>query len=291
MKLGGLYTALITPFDEEGDLDINGFRKNIRRQIDDGVDGIVPVGTTGESATLSSEEHKIVVETAVEEANGKIKVIAGTGSNNTSEALEYTQHAMDAGADAALVITPYYNKPTQRGLIKHYTKIASHVDIPLVVYTVPGRTGVNIQPETTIELSRIENIVAIKDASGNLDQVMRVLRETDDFTVLSGEDYLTYCILSLGGDGVISVASNIAPGLMSELIHSALDGDWEKARELHYRLYPLFKVLFVETNPAPAKAALDLMGLPAGEPRLPLVEVTKESRDEIKTVLKGLDLI
>ncbi|MEA1924354.1 MAG: 4-hydroxy-tetrahydrodipicolinate synthase [Candidatus Altiarchaeota archaeon] len=291
MKLHGLYTALITPFDEEGCLDVAGFRKNIRRQIDDGVDGIVPVGTTGESATLSSEEHRIVVETAVEEANGKIKVIAGTGSNNTSEALEYTQHAMDAGADAALVITPYYNKPTQQGLIKHYTKIASHVDIPIVLYTVPGRTGVNIQPETTLELSRIRNIEAIKDASGNLDQVMRVLRETNDFTVLSGEDHLTHCILALGGDGVISVASNITPKLMSELIHSALDGNWKKARELHYRLYPLFKVLFVETNPAPAKAALDLMGLPAGEPRLPLVEVTKESRDEIKRVLVELGLL
>ena len=291
MKLGGLYTTLITPFDEEGNLDVSGFRKNIRSQIDNGVDGIVPVGTTGESATLNSEEHKMVVETAVDEAKGKVKVIAGTGSNNTSEALDYTQHAMDAGADAALIITPYYNKPTQQGLIKHYTKIASSVDIPIVLYTVPGRTGVNIQPETTMELSKIENIVAIKDASGNLDQVMRVLGGTEDFTVLSGEDYLTHPILALGGSGVISVASNVAPGLMSEFIHSALNGDWDGARDLHYRLYPLFKVLFVETNPAPAKAALDLMGLPAGEPRLPLVQVTEESRDEIKTVLKGLELI
>ncbi len=291
MKLGGLYTALITPFDEEGILDVAGFRKNIRSQIDNGVDGIVPVGTTGESATLNSEEHKMVVETAVDEAEGKIRVIAGTGSNNTSEALDYTQHAMDAGADAALIITPYYNKPTQQGLIKHYTKIASSVDIPIVLYTVPGRTGVNIQPETTIELSKIKNIVAIKDASGDLDQVMKVLAGTEDFTVLSGEDYLTYPILALGGDGVISVASNVAPDLMSELIHSAREGNWDRARELHYLLYPLFKVLFVETNPAPAKAALDLMGLPAGEPRLPLVGVSMESRDEIKKVLEALKLI
>ena len=243
MMLKGVYTALITPFDDEGRLDEVGLRDNIRYQIKKGVDGVVPVGTTGESATLSQKEHKRVVESAVEEAAGKVKVIAGTGSNNTQEALEYTKHARDAGADAALMITPYYNKPTQRGLIKHYTKIASSVDIPIVLYTVPSRTGVNIEAETTIELSRIENIVAIKDASGNLDQVMRVLRETEDFTVLSGEDNLTHCIISLGGSGVISVASNVAPALMSEFVHSALDGDWANASRLHYRLYPLFKVL------------------------------------------------
>jgi len=291
MQLKGLYTALITPFDDKGNIDEEGFRDNIEYQIKNGVDGIVPVGTTGESATLSEEEHKRVVDIAVEQVNGKVSVIAGTGSNNTIEALKYTKHAESVGADAALMITPYYNKPTQEGLIKHYSKIASEVSIPIVLYTVPGRTGINIEPETTERLSKIENIVAIKDASGNLDQVMKVIRNCKNFTVLSGEDYLTYPIITLGGKGVISVASNVAPKMMSEFINAALDGKWKKAKELHYRLYPLFKILFIETNPSPVKAAMQMLGMPSGDPRLPLVRVKKESEEKIKDILRELGLL
>jgi len=291
MQLKGLYTALITPFDDKGNIDEEGFRDNIEYQIKNGVDGIVPVGTTGESATLSEEEHKRVVDIAVEQVNGKVSVIAGTGSNNTIEALKYTKHAESVGADAALMITPYYNKPTQEGLIKHYSKIASEVSIPIVLYTVPGRTGINIEPETTERLSKIENIVAIKDASGNLDQVMKVIRNCKNFTVLSGEDYLTYPIITLGGKGVISVASNVAPKMMSEFINAALNGKWKKAKELHYRLYPLFKILFIETNPSPVKAAMQMLGMPSGDPRLPLVRVKKESEEKIKDILRELDLL
>jgi len=291
MQLKGLYTALITPFDDKGNIDEEGFRDNIEYQIKNGVDGIVPVGTTGESATLSEEEHKRVVNIAVEQVNGRVSVIAGTGSNNTIEALKYTKHAESVGADAALMITPYYNKPTQEGLMKHYSKIASEVSIPIVLYTVPGRTGINIEPETTERLSKIENIVAIKDASGNLDQVMKVIRNCKNFTVLSGEDYLTYPIITLGGKGVISVASNVAPKMMSEFINAALNGKWKKAKELHYRLYPLFKILFIETNPSPVKAAMQMLGMPSGDPRLPLVRVKKESEEKIKYILREMGLL
>lgn len=292
MELKGLFTAIITPFDSDGNLDEEGLKRNIDFQIENGVDGIVPVGTTGESATLSAEEHKRVVEIAIEQAKGKVLVFAGTGSNNTKEAINYTSHAKDAGADAALMITPYYNKPTQEGVYQHYKKIAEEVDIPIILYTVPGRTKVNIEPETTKRLAEIPNIVGIKDASGNLDQIMRVIKECGDkITVLSGEDALNYSIISLGGEGAISVVSNPAPKLMAEFIHSALDGNFEKARELHYQLYPLFKVLFIETNPSPAKAALNMMGMPAGNPRLPLVPVTEESREKIRRVLQELNIL
>jgi len=291
MEFKGLFTAIITPF-KGGMLDEDGLRANIDFQIENGVEGVVPVGTTGESATLSGEEHKKVVEITVDQVNGRAAVLAGTGSNNTMEALMYTEHARDVGADGALMITPYYNKPTQEGVYQHYKKIAEAVDIPIILYTVPGRTKVNIEPETTKRLSKIPNIVGIKDASGDLDQIMRVVNNCgNEFNVISGEDYLTYPIIALGGSGVISVASNVAPEMMREFVSKALDGRWSKARDLHYRLYPLFKVLFIETNPSPAKAAMNMMGLAAGEPRLPLVPVTKDSEVEIRRVLEDLDLL
>ncbi len=291
MEFRGLFTAIITPF-KGGVLDENGLRANIDFQIENGVEGVVPVGTTGESATLSGEEHRRVVEITVDQANGRAAVLAGTGSNNTMEALMYTEHARDAGADGALMITPYYNKPTQEGVYQHYKKIAEAVDIPIILYTVPGRTKVNIEPETTRRLSKIPNIVGIKDASGDLDQIMRVVGDCgSEFSVISGEDYLTYPIIALGGKGVISVTSNVAPEMMREFVSAALDGRWSKARDLHYRLYPLFKVLFIETNPSPAKAAMNMMGLAAGEPRLPLVPVTRDSEVEIRRVLEDLDLL
>ncbi|HDI72844.1 MAG TPA: 4-hydroxy-tetrahydrodipicolinate synthase [Candidatus Altiarchaeales archaeon] len=288
----GLFTAIITPFDKEGGLDEEGLRSNIDFQIEQGVDGIVPVGTTGESATLSEEEHKKVIEISIDQVNGRILVLAGTGSNNTSEAIDYTRHAKDAGADAALMITPYYNKPTQEGIYQHYKKVAEEVDIPIILYTVPSRTMVNIEPETTKRLSEISNIIGIKDASGNLNQVSReIMLCGDDFAVLSGDDSLNLPLISLGGRGAISVASNIVPREMGDLVRSALNGNLERARELHYKLYPLCKILFIETNPAPVKAAMNMIGLSAGDPRLPLVSVRKESEEKIRSVLKDLDLI
>ena len=292
MEIRGLYTAIVTPFKRDGGLDEEGLRRNIEFQIENKVEGVVPVGTTGESATLSSVEHRKVVEIAVDQVNGRASVFAGTGSNNTSEAINYTKHAYDAGADAALMITPYYNKPTQEGVYQHYRKVADEVDIPIILYTVPGRTMVNIEPETTKSLSEIQNIVGIKDASGNLDQVSKEIMSCgEDFTVLSGEDSLNLPLITLGGKGAISVASNIVPREMGELVRSALEGDLKRARELHYRLYPLCKILFIETNPAPVKAAMDMMGLAAGDPRLPLVHVRKESEEKIRDVLGKLGLI
>jgi len=292
MEIKGLFTAVVTPFDKRGNLDEEGLRENIEFQIENGVDGIVAVGTTGESATLTEEEHKRVLEISLDQVNDRCLVIGGTGSNNTAEALNYTKHAYDIGLDAVLMITPYYNKPTQEGLYRHYKKIADSIDIPIILYTVPSRTMVNIEVETTKRLSEIPNIVAIKDASGDLNQVSREIMECGgDFSVLSGDDSLNLPIIALGGKGAISVASNIVPKMMSEFIHSALNGDFKRARELHYRLYPLFRVLFIETNPAPVKAAMEMMGMPSGNPRLPLVEVSKESKERIKNVLESLNLL
>jgi 4-hydroxy-tetrahydrodipicolinate synthase len=292
MKIEGLYTAIITPFKGDGSLDEEGLAQNIRYQIKNKVAGIVPVGTTGESATLTEKEHKKVIQIAVEECRGKVQVLAGTGSNNTVEAIEYTKYAKDIGADAALMISPYYNKPTQEGVYQHYKKIAEAVDIPIILYTVPGRTMVNIEPETTKRLSEIPNIIGIKDAAGSLDQVTKELSMArKGFVVVSGEDSLNYPIIALGGKGAISVVSNVVPKEMGELVSAALKGEMEKAKEMHYRLYPLSKILFIETNPSPAKAAMNMMGMAAGEPRLPLVPVKKESEEKIRKVLQDLKLV
>ncbi len=292
MKLKGLYTAIITPFNKEGRIDEDGLRENIEYQIKNRVDGVVPVGTTGESATLSVEEHRKVVETTVDQVNSRGLVIAGTGSNNTDEAIEYTKHAKDVGADVALMISPYYNKPTQEGIYQHYKKIAETVDIPIIIYTVPSRTMVNIEPETTKKLSEFPNIIGIKDASGNLNQISReIMLCGEDFIVLSGDDSINLPIISLGGDGAISVMSNIIPKETGELIREALDGNLKKAKEMHYRLYNLSKVLFIETSPSPLKAAMTMLGMPAGEPRLPLVPVKDESREEIRKILQSMGLL
>jgi len=292
MEIEGLFTAIITPFDEKGRVDEEGLRRNIEFQLENGVDGVVPVGTTGESATLSEEEHKRVVEITIDQVNGRALVLAGTGSNSTAEAIDYTKHAKDAGADAALMISPYYNKPTQEGIYQHYKKVAETVDIPIILYTVPGRTMVNIEPETTKRLSEIPNIVGIKDASGNLNQISKeILLCGEDFVVLSGDDSLNLPIISLGGKGAISVVSNITPKEMGDLVREALNGNFTEAMKLHYRLYPLSKVLFIETSPAPVKAAMNMMGLAAGNPRLPLVPVRKDSEEKIKRVLEELKLL
>jgi len=291
MDLSGAYTALITPF-KNGALDEDGLRKNIQFQIAEGIDGVVPVGTTGECPTLSPEEHERVIDIAVEEAKGKVKVIAGTGSNNTKEAIRYTKHAKEVGADAALIVVPYYNKPSQEGLYQHYKAIAEAVDLPIVLYNVPGRTGKNLEAETTLRLSKISNIVAVKEASGNLDQIMAILQDAPaDFNVLSGDDAFTYPMLCLGAHGIISVASNIEPKGVSDMVHKFFEGDIEAAKELHYKYLDLFNVIFIETNPTPTKYAFEILGRAGGKPRLPLVEPNEKSKAEMKKVLKQLHLI
>lgn len=261
-------------------------------QIEDGIDGIVPVGTTGECATLSHEEHERVIEIAIDAADGKVPVIAGTGSNSTREALKLTKHAAEAGADGVLLVAPYYNKPTQRGLYEHYKKLAEEVDIPQVIYNIPSRTGRNIEAETLAKLSKFENVAGVKEASGDLKQVMEIVQNADeDFDVLSGDDSLALPLLSLGGVGVVSVASNILPGKISKMVNSYLDGEVQTAQEIHYELLPLFNSLFLETNPGPVKAAMDIMGIPAGKPRLPLVEAGKETKDRLREVISNLGLI
>ncbi|MGA2403785.1 MAG: 4-hydroxy-tetrahydrodipicolinate synthase [Syntrophobacteraceae bacterium] len=289
---GGAITAIVTPF-KGGIVDEAGLRDLIEFQIANGVHGIVPCGTTGESPTLSCEEHERVIDIAVEQTGKRIPVIAGTGSNNTSEAISLTSHAKKAGADAALMISPYYNKPTQEGIYRHFEKVAKTVDIPIILYNIPGRTGSNIEPSTIERLSRIDNIVGVKEASGSMKQITDVIALCgEDFTVVSGEDYLTFPLLCVGGKGVISVASNVAPRDMADLCSFFFEGKFEEARRLYYKLLPLLHGLFVETNPAPVKAALAMMKkIESEEVRLPLVTISEGNRERLRKVLEGQGLI
>lgn len=285
----GSMVALVTPFTK-GRIDKVTLRKLIDFHIKNGTDAIVPCGTTGEAATMSHDEHKKVMSFVTEYVAKRVPVICGTGSNNTQEAIELTKHAKRAKASAVLVVAPYYNKPTQEGLFKHYEKIAKEVDIPIVLYNVPGRTGISIAPTTIAKLSKIDTIVAVKEASGSLDQVSQIMHECN-ITVLSGDDALTYPMMALGGKGVISVAANIIPDAMHTLTQAALDGDFKVAKELHHKLYPLFKALFIETNPIPVKTALALMKKIKPEFRLPLCGIKKENLDKLRIVLKEQKLI
>ncbi len=283
----GALTALVTPF-KDGEIDEEAFKRLIEYQIEKGADGIVPCGTTGESATLTYEEHNRVIELAIETAGGKIPVIAGTGSNSTSETIMLTKHAEEAGADGALLITPYYNKPTQEGLYEHYRRVAGEVSIPLILYNVPGRTGVNMLPETVARLSELENIVGIKEASGDLNQISDIVEFShEDFTVLSGDDFTTLPILSVGGKGVISVTANILPGDVSEICAAYLAGRVWDAKKIHYELQPLNRAMFLETNPIPVKTALSLMGFVEEEFRLPLVRMGEGNREKLIKVLES----
>jgi 4-hydroxy-tetrahydrodipicolinate synthase len=292
--LRGCATALVTPFTSDGAIDAEHFRSLIERQIAGGVSLLVPCGTTGESVTMTEEEDREVIKLCVETARGHARVIAGTGSNSTSVSVEYSRTARDLGADAVLVVAPYYNKPTQAGLYEHFRSIAEAVsDLPVVLYNVPGRTSSNIAATTTLKLAReVENIVAIKEASGDFSQIMAILRERPDgFRVLSGDDAVTLPLVALGADGVVSVVSNETPDLMSQLVTLALDGEWERARELQYRLLPLMEVNFIESSPGPVKAALAMMGLIEEKFRLPLVPISEQSRERVREVLSELELI
>ena len=287
----GTYTALITPF-RDGAVDEPALRHLIREQITAGVDGVVPCGSTGESATMNHAEHQHVISIAVEEAAGKAKVIAGTGSNNTAEAISLTSYAKKAGADAALLISPYYNKPTQEGHVAHYRAIADAAGLPLFVYNIPGRTGVNILPETIAKMADHPLIVGVKEASGNIDQVSRILQMTDGrMTVLSGDDSLTVPMMSIGAHGVIGVIPNIAPAKTVAMVRSAREGDFRRARALHYELLPIMQALFTETNPIPIKAAMAMLGKCGPEIRMPLTPITEPNRKRLEAVLRQHGLL
>jgi len=291
MSFTGSIVAIITPF-RNGKVDEPALRELIEWQIASGTDGIVPCGTSGESATLTYDEHNRVIEVTVETVKRRIPVIAGTGSNSTEEAIALTRHAKEVGADGALLISPYYNKPTQEGLFLHHRAIAEAVDIPQVLYNIPGRTAVNITPQTVARLSKIRNIVGVKEGSGSLQQVSDIVHLCSDrFTVLAGDDALTLPMLAVGARGVITVTANVAPADMAGMIDAWMAGDLTEARRLHYKLYPLFQALFLETNPIPVKQAVSLMGKCTPELRLPLCGMLQENLDKLTQVMKDLRLI
>jgi 4-hydroxy-tetrahydrodipicolinate synthase len=286
MRFKGVYPAMVTPFTDEDEIDVEGMRANIAYLEKGGVAGLVPCGSTGESATLTSDEHKRLIELTVDAAN--VPVIAGTGSNNTAEAVELTRYAQDAGADAALVIVPYYNKPMKSGLIEHFGAVAQACEIPLILYNIPGRTGINMEPETISTVAHeYSNVAGVKEASANFTQISNIIEITRglEFSVLSGDDGLTLPMMALGATGVISVTADILPKQMGQLAQLCLEGNFAKARDVHYQLAPLFKALFIETNPIPIKKACDLLGLAGGPLRLPLTMMTEPNAAKLKETL------
>ncbi|MBK5190047.1 MAG: 4-hydroxy-tetrahydrodipicolinate synthase [Methanosarcinales archaeon] len=290
----GVYPALITPFTKSDEVDAESLRRLVEFTVEGGVTGILPCGTTGESATLSHEEHKKVIDTVID--CSKVPVIAGTGSNNTQEAVEFTRHAEDAGAAACLLITPYYNKPNVTGLKAHFKKIGDAVDIPLILYNIPSRTGQNISAETQIELAaEVANLKGVKEASGDLKQVGTIIQMASeqglDFSVMAGDDFLTLPIMSLGGKGVISVAANIAPKEICDMVAAMSKNKVEKAQAINIKLYPLFDSMFLETNPIPVKKAAEMMGLASGNVRLPLGALSEANVEKLRKVLEGLGLV
>ena len=297
MNFEGTYVAMVTPFNKDKEIDEEGFRSNINYLIEKGVTGLVGAGTTGESATVSHEEHQRIIDILVDEVDGRVETIAGTGSNATSEALSLTKYAYDAGADSALLITPYYNKPQQHALIDHYSYIAGKVDIPIILYNVPSRTGINMDVETIVELAKVEGIDAVKEASGSVDKVSDIYRALthegleDDFNILSGEDSLTLPLMAVGATGVISASANIDAKRMVLMVDSILNDDYTRAMELHYEMVELIRALFIESNPVPVKTAMGLMGLPSGPLRQPLVPMKEENLEVLKKALKDSELI
>ncbi len=292
-KFKGAITALVTPFKEDGKVDVEALKELVRFQIKGHIDGIVPCGTTGETPTLNEEEYRLVIETVVKEAKGRVPIIAGAGSNDTQKAIHHSEIAKEAGADALLHVTPYYNKPTPNGLMAHFKAIAKAVDLPIILYNVPGRTGSNVSASTTIKIAgEIPQVVGIKEASGNITQMMDIIKGVSaDFAVLSGDDAFTYPLMALGGVGIISVASNQIPKAMSDLARAALVGDFKKARKLHYEWLDLMNINFIESNPIPVKTALALMGKIKEVFRLPLVGMEEKNKESLKEVLVKHQLI
>ncbi|MGB9838817.1 4-hydroxy-tetrahydrodipicolinate synthase [Methanothermobacter sp.] len=296
MRIEGTVVAMVTPFTGDDRVDEAGLRDNINYLIENGVDGLLVAGTTGESATITHEEQRRMIDILVDEVNGRVKTIAGAGSNSSREALGLVKYAGDAGADAALVITPYYNRPQPHGLTEHYRMLEEASEIPLIIYNVPSRTGTDIDVDTVSELAGLDGIIGIKEASPDLDKISMLKSRLmdmglDDFIILSGNDNLTLPMISMGAEGVISVVANIDPARMSRLVNEALSGDFESAMKTHYELYSLMKVLFIESNPVPVKEALNMMGRPAGHVRMPLAPLRDSSREKLRMVLEELALI
>lgn len=293
VKFRGTATAIVTPFKKDGSIDEAALRRFVDFQINGGVEALVPVGTTGENPTLSPDEQKRIIEITIEQANKRVKIFAGAGSNNTVEVIEKVRFAKKAGADAALVVGPYYNKPTQNGYFQHFSAVADAVDIPLIVYNVPGRTGGNIEAATMLRMAEeIPNVAMVKEASGNISQIMEIARNMPKhFSLLSGDDALAYSIVALGGDGCISVVSNEVPKHYSQLMRLCLQGKWTEALQLQYELLPLMNVNFIESSPIPVKTALAMMGMMEETLRLPMVPLTEPSRVKLKKILDDLKLL
>jgi 4-hydroxy-tetrahydrodipicolinate synthase len=291
-RFQGSFVAMVTPF-RNGRVDEAKLRDLVDFHVAHGTDGLIPCGTTGESPTLSHDEHKRVVEVVVEAARGRIPVVAGTGSNSTAEAIDLTKHAERAGAAGALVVNPYYNKPTQEGLYRHFRAVAESVAIPILVYNIQGRTAVNVETATLERLVRdVKNVAGVKEASGSLDQMSQVIAACGpDFAVLSGDDNITLPLLAVGGHGVVSVIANIVPRETAEMVHAALDGDWKRARELHYKLFPLARAAFLETNPIPIKEAMAMAGMIEPEFRLPMCRMGDANRERLRAVLAQYALV
>lgn len=292
-KLTGTGTALVTPFKANGTIDENSLREHVDWQIKSKIEFLVPCGSTGESATMTREERRRVIEIVVDQNAGRLPVVAGTGTNSTADSIELTKDAKEVGADAVLLVGPYYNKPTQEGFYQHFKKIVEECDIKAVLYNVPGRTASNMLPETTLRLAEeVENVIAIKEASNILEQIMQIIKhKPKDFSVLSGEDSLTLPIITAGGDGVIAVISNEVPKEYAEMTRAALKGDLKKAQEIHYKLFDLMKANFFESNPIPVKTALAMMGRIEESLRLPLTKMSKLNKDKLRDVLKDLKLV
>jgi 4-hydroxy-tetrahydrodipicolinate synthase len=292
-KFRGTATAIVTPFKKDGSIDEAALRRFVDFQISGGVEALVPVGTTGENPTMNADEQKRVIEIVIEQANKRVKIFAGAGSNNTTEVIEKVRFAKKAGADAALVVGPYYNKPTQNGYFQHFSAVADAVDIPLIIYNVPGRTGGNIEASTMLRMAEeIPQVMMAKEASGNLAQIMEIARNMPKhFSLLSGDDSLAYSIIALGGDGCISVVSNEVPKEYSQLLRLCLKGNWTEALQLHYRLLPLMNVNFIESSPIPVKTALAMMGMMEETLRLPMVPLTEPSRVKLKKILNDMKLV
>ena len=288
----GSFVAMVTPF-RNGKVDEAKLRELVEFHVTNGTDGLIPCGTTGESPTLSHDEHHRVVELVIEAARGRIRVVAGTGSYSTSDALEMTKHAERAGAAGALVVNPYYNKPTQEGLYRHFRAVAESVAIPILVYNIQGRTAINVETDTMARLARdVKNVVGVKEASGSLDQMSQVIAACGpDFSVLSGDDNITLPLLAIGGSGVVSVIANIVPRETADLVHAALEGDWKRARDLHFRLFPLARAAFLETNPIPIKEAMAMAGMLEPEFRLPMCRMSDANREKLRAILKPYGLI
>lgn len=291
-RFRGVGVALVTPFTESGSIDFDALQRHVEYQVDGGVNMLVPCGTTGESVTMSAAEQAQVIETTVRAAAGRIPVMAGAGTNSTADGVDLAKAARDAGADAILSVSPYYNKPSQAGLIRHYQAVAEASGLPTFIYNVPGRTSSNVEASTVLELAKVDNITGVKEASGNLEQAMVILRDRPEgFVVLSGDDSLALSLIAAGADGVISVVANEAPAQMAELVEAALAGDFAAARDIHYRLLPLMQANFIETNPVPVKAGLEMMGRMQARYRLPLVPLAEQNRAPLERALREAGLL